>query len=58
MDNGGELAESNEFQDQIHNYKYILETTAPGWSSQNGLAERPYLNPFSLKREYAMVMIY
>ena len=39
-DNGGELAKSQGIQETIFNHGYNLETTAPGTSNQNGLAER------------------
>jgi hypothetical protein len=41
-DNGGELAGSDEFRTKVGEHGYILETTAPDTSSQNGLAERPH----------------
>jgi hypothetical protein len=41
-DNGGELAGSDDFRQIIGHHGYILETTAPDASSQNGLAERPH----------------
>ena len=40
-DNGGELAGSHEFLEAVANHGYTVETTAPGTSNQNGLAERP-----------------
>jgi len=40
-DNGGELAGSKAFQNLIGEAGYTLETTAPGTSSMNGMAERP-----------------
>jgi hypothetical protein len=41
-DNGGELAGSDEFQTKVGEHVYILKTSAPDTSSQNGLAERPH----------------
>jgi hypothetical protein len=41
-DNGGKLAGSDDFQTKVGEHSYILETTAPDTSSQNGLAERPH----------------
>jgi hypothetical protein len=40
--NGGELAGSADFRQVVGNHGYILETTAPDASNQNGLAERPH----------------
>ena len=40
-DQGGELARSGDFQQTVLNHGYLLETTGPDASSQNGLAERP-----------------
>ena len=39
-DRGGELARSHAFQELIRKHKYVLETTAPGSSFQNGTVER------------------
>jgi hypothetical protein len=41
-DNGGELAGSAAFHHVVGHHGYILETTAPDASNQNGLAERPH----------------
>ena len=41
-DNGGELAGSHEFCQTVLDEDYNLETTAPGSSHQNALAERPH----------------
>ena len=40
-DNGGEIAGSHAVQDICAKHGYNLESTAPGSSNQNGLAERP-----------------
>ena len=41
-DNGGELAGSDDFRQITGKHGYILETTAPDTSNQNGLVERPH----------------
>ena len=41
-DQGGELAKSTKFRKCINDAKYTLETTAPGFSFQNTIAERPH----------------
>jgi hypothetical protein len=41
-DNGGELAGSDDFRQTTGQHGYILETTAPDTSNQNGLVERPH----------------
>jgi hypothetical protein len=41
-DNGGELAGSTDFCQEIANHGYLVEPTAPDASNQNGLAERPH----------------
>jgi hypothetical protein len=41
-DLGGELANSSVFRDLIAKHGYILETTGPDASSQNGRGERPH----------------
>ena len=41
-DNGNELAGSAEFRQTVDKHGYIVETTAPDTSSQNGLPERPH----------------
>ena len=41
-DNGGELAGSTAFCQTIAEHGYLVETTAPDASNQNGLAERPH----------------
>jgi Reverse transcriptase (RNA-dependent DNA polymerase) len=41
-DNGGELAGSQAFKNTVANHRYIVETTAPEASSQNGKGERPH----------------
>ena len=39
---GGELAGSNAFHEVVGKHNYVLETTAPDSSSQNGKGERPH----------------
>ena len=39
-DQGGELAASNVFQSLVKKHNYVLETTAPDSSFQNGIVER------------------
>jgi hypothetical protein len=41
-DNGGELAGSEDFRQITGSHGYILETTAPDTSNQNGLVECPH----------------
>ena len=41
-DNGGELAGCEEFERMVNEAGYSLETTAPGTSSQNEIAEQPH----------------
>jgi hypothetical protein len=41
-DNGNELAGSEAFRHVVDKHQYILETTAPDSSGQNGLVERPH----------------
>jgi hypothetical protein len=41
-DLGGELANSQDFRDLIAKHGYLLETTGPDASSQNGRGERPH----------------
>jgi hypothetical protein len=45
-DNGGELAEFDAFCETIAKEGYIVETTAPDASNQNGLAEQISPLPF------------
>jgi hypothetical protein len=55
MDNGGELAGSDEFQTKFGEHGYILETTSPNASSQNGLAKQPHK---TLKEKSKMLPLY
>jgi hypothetical protein len=41
-DNGGELTGSEDFRQTTGQHGYILETTAPDTSNQNGLVEQPH----------------
>ena len=41
-DNGTKLAGSTEFRETANNHGYLIETTGPDSSSQNGIAERPH----------------
>jgi hypothetical protein len=41
-DNGNELAYSKDFRQLASNHEFIVETTAPDSSSENGLAEQPH----------------
>jgi hypothetical protein len=41
-DNGNELAGSQEFRQTAMNHDFLVETTAPDSSSENGLGERPH----------------
>jgi hypothetical protein len=41
-DNGNELAGSQAFRETANNHDFLVETTAPDSSSENGLSERPH----------------
>jgi hypothetical protein len=41
-DNGNELAGSQAFRETASNHDFLVKTTAPDSSSENGLGERPH----------------
>jgi hypothetical protein len=47
---GGELANSAAFQELVAKHGYILETTGPDASSQNGCGERPHRTLINMVR--------